>query len=173
MSYYPVDANTAKEVSLVFLPARVAAVATALSGVASFIALVSTAEVVYCANSLGSSESALLEVTAVFCGVVYVRVQPPTASNLWAVVPQVIRYIMVLCLATIGFATASIFVALAPLARCDGEACEHQNRAIRTICALAVAIVAIASLGILVTYDLHATRPEAEAAVYRAESELP
>jgi hypothetical protein len=33
MSYYPVDANTAKEVSLVFLPARVAAVATALSGV--------------------------------------------------------------------------------------------------------------------------------------------
>ncbi|GAA5956038.1 hypothetical protein JCM8115_004398 [Rhodotorula mucilaginosa] len=143
MSYYPVDANTAKEVSLVFLPARVAAVATALSGVASFIALVSTAE--------------------------YVRVQPPTASNLWAVVPQVISYIMVLCLATIGFATASIFVALAPLARCDGEACEHQNRAIRTICALAVAIVAIASLGILVTYDLHATRPEAEAAVYRAE----
>lgn len=45
MSYYPVDANTAKEVSLVFLPARAAAVATALSGVASFIALVSTAEV--------------------------------------------------------------------------------------------------------------------------------
>lgn len=27
-------------------------------------------QVVYCANSLGSSESALLEVTAVFCGVV-------------------------------------------------------------------------------------------------------
>lgn len=45
MSYYPVDADTDKEVSLVFLPARAAAVATALSGVASFIALVFTAEV--------------------------------------------------------------------------------------------------------------------------------
>lgn len=50
-----------------------------------------------------------------------------------------------------------------------GETCEHQNRAIRTICALAIAIVATASLGILVTYDLRSTRPEAEAAVYRAE----
>lgn len=45
MSYYPFDADTDKEVSLAFLPARAAAVATALSGVASFIALVFTAEV--------------------------------------------------------------------------------------------------------------------------------
>ncbi|KWU43618.1 hypothetical protein RHOSPDRAFT_26177 [Rhodotorula sp. JG-1b] len=177
MSYYPFDADTDKEVSLVFLPARAAAVATALSGVASFIALVFTAEVAYCVDSLGRSESALLEVTAVFCGVVvatgvaliYVRVQPPTASNLWAVVPQVISYVMVLCLATIGFATASISVALVPLARCDDETCKHQTRAIRTICALAIAIVATASLGILATYDLWFTRPEAQAAVYRAE----
>lgn len=53
--------------------------------------------------------------------------------------------------------------------RSNGDSCEHQTQAIRTICALAIAIVAIASLGILVSYDLHATRPEAEAAVYRAE----
>jgi hypothetical protein len=45
MSYYPFDADTDKEVSLVFLPARAAAVATTLSGLASFIALVLTAEV--------------------------------------------------------------------------------------------------------------------------------
>ncbi|KAG0664271.1 hypothetical protein C6P46_001735 [Rhodotorula mucilaginosa] len=177
MSYYPFDADTDKEVSLVFLPARAAAVATTLSGLASFIALVLTAEVAYSVDSLGSNESALLEVTAVFCGIVvatgialiYVRVQPPTVSNLWAVVPQVISYVMVLCLATIGFATASIFVALVPLARCDGDSCEHRNRAVRTICARAIAVVAIASLGILVTYELHATRPKAEAVVYQAQ----
>lgn len=83
----------------------------------------SAAQVVYSVESLSSNESALLGVTAGSCGVVvatglaitasllspprlvtrkltlvlpqYIRFQPPTASKLWGLVPQVISCILV------------------------------------------------------------------------------
>ncbi|GAA5980098.1 hypothetical protein JCM10908_001534 [Rhodotorula pacifica] len=170
--------NSGEQVSFIFLPAQAAAVATALSCLASFAALILTVEVAYSVDALNGSEVALLEVTAGLCGVVvatgvataYVRWQPPSTTRLWGVVPQVIGYILLLCAATVGFATACIFISLVPLTRChDDEMCADRNRALRTICALAIAIICMLGLGALVAYDLHKTRPRARAAIYNEE----
>ncbi|BGP52970.1 hypothetical protein JCM8202v2_000527 [Rhodotorula sphaerocarpa] len=143
-------------VSLVFLPARAAAVAVALSTIANSVAFFLVVRVGCGFELLDGQGIALLCFDAFLL--------------LSGIVTGIV--IILLSLLTVGLSVAVIVNVLVPRLNCnaDDDYCiAVRQLAVKAICSLAISLVCLLALAILVTLDLRRTRPHAQALIYHAE----
>ncbi|GAA6011508.1 hypothetical protein JCM8202_004054 [Rhodotorula sphaerocarpa] len=166
-------------VSLVFLPARAAAVAVALSTIANSVAFFLVVRV-GCGFELLDGQGiallcfdAFLLLSGIVTGIViiYGRFRPPVATRIWTCVREITLHLL-LSLLTVGLSVAVIVNVLVPRLNCnaDDDYCiAVRQLAVKAICSLAISLVCLLALAILVTLDLRRTRPHAQALIYHAE----
>ncbi|BGP28977.1 hypothetical protein JCM10296v2_000713 [Rhodotorula toruloides] len=188
-----------EEMSVVFLPARAAAVAMALSSLSSFAALamlvrlalavseISGEDILLvaccaCAFAIFSVSSLTLAVSPpkqplnieLIVASQYARFLPPPFSRVWQLVSPIISFLIVMWLAGLGLSIALFIEVLHPFMSCDDIACQPHDRdiAIQTLSVLVVALVSCFALAMLVGFDLRTTRHHANVIIYQSELQL-
>ncbi|GAA5850562.1 hypothetical protein JCM9279_007542 [Rhodotorula babjevae] len=178
---YLEDGAAREDVSLVFLPARAASVAMALSSTASFVAVVFLARLTVDAP-LETGHVVLVAFTAatfltfVCTGLIiaYARFLPPPTTRIWDLVRGIVSYLFLLWIICFGLSGAVLGEVLLPLKSCTGpypSLCltTLRSRSNQIIVVLSVALAASLALCILVSLDLRSTHPRARVVVLRSE----
>uniref|UniRef100_A0A0K3CPP5 Uncharacterized protein n=1 Tax=Rhodotorula toruloides TaxID=5286 RepID=A0A0K3CPP5_RHOTO len=171
-----------EEMSVVFLPARAAAVAMALSSLSSFAALAMLVRLALAVSEI-SGEDILLVACCASAFAIFVvasltlahaRFLPPPFSRVWQLVSPVISFLIVMWFAGLGLSIALFVEVLHPFMSCDDVTCQPHDRdiAIQTLSVLVVALVSCFALAMLVSFDLRTTRHHANIIIYQSELQL-
>ncbi|GAA5934223.1 hypothetical protein JCM3775_006941 [Rhodotorula graminis] len=178
---YLEDGAAREDVSSVFLPARAASFAMALSSTASFVAVVFLARLTVDAPLetghivlVASTAAAFLTFVCTSLITAYARFLPPPTTRIWDLVRGIVSYLAVLWVVCLGLSGAVLGEVLLPLKSCTGpypSLCltELQSHSTRIIAVLSVALAASLALCVLVTLDLRSTHPHARVVILRAE----
>ncbi|BGP36848.1 hypothetical protein JCM10449v2_000750 [Rhodotorula kratochvilovae] len=175
------DGAPSEELSLVFLPARGAGAAMAVSSVASLVAVVFLSRLAV-GTSLETSHNVLIAFTGgtflvfVCTGLIiaYARFLPPPTSRIWDLVRSVTSYLALLWIVCFALSGALLGEVLLPLMSCTQPyptlcLTEIRSQAIHVLVVLSLALAASLALCILVSLDLHSTHPEARVVILRSE----
>ncbi|BGP21778.1 hypothetical protein Rt10032_c01g0477 [Rhodotorula toruloides] len=171
-----------EEMSVVFLPARAAAVAMAQSSLSSFAALAMLVRLALDISEISGEDILLVACCASAFAIfvvasltlAYARFLPPPFSRVWQLVSPVISFLIVMWLAGLGLSIALFVDVLYPFMSCDDVTCKPHDRdiAIQTLSVLVVALVSCFALAMLVSFDLRTTRHHANVIIYRSELHL-
>ncbi|TNY21367.1 hypothetical protein DMC30DRAFT_416123 [Rhodotorula diobovata] len=180
MRYLEADARH-QDPSLVYLPARAASIAMALSSIASFVAVVfltrltveaplETGHIVV----VGFTAAAFLVFVCTGLVIAYARFLPPATTRIWGLVHFVVPYLALLwavCFALSGAVLGEVLLPLMSCTRPYPTLCLTwlRHRALQTVAVASVALAASLALCILVSLDLHSTHPEASVVILRYE----